>query len=77
MDTSNTIGQATVKFHSKREMLTDLKNLKKAVRIDFLERFVRSTLTYGVEGECPTEKQISLLSSFWYRSLRQMTAGGY
>ena len=71
------IGQATGQFHSKREMLTDHKNLKKAVRIDFLESFVRSPLTYGVEGERPPIGQISLLSSFWSRSLSQMTAGGY
>ena len=42
-----------------------------------VESYVRSTLLYGINAECPTEAQIGTLSAFWYYSLRQMTPGGF
>ena len=68
--------QATGQFQKYRAGLTDFQ-IKKWVRRKFLESYVRSTLVYGINAECPTEAQIGLLSSFWYYSLRQMSPGGF
>ena len=42
----------------------------------FSESYVRSTLLYEINAECPTEAQIVLLASSWY-FMRQMTPGGF
>ena len=55
---------------------TDFR-IKKWVRVRFLESYVRSTLLYGINAECPHEAQINSLSAYWYRCLREMTPGGY
>ena len=73
---SHRIAQATGQFEKYRKVLTDWK-IKKWVRKKFLESYVRSTLLYGINAECPTEAQIGMLSSSWYYFMRQMTPGGF
>ena len=73
---SHRVAQATGQFHKYRSVLTDYR-IKVWVRRKFAESYVRSTLLYGINAECPTEAQIGTLSSFWYYSLRQMTPGGF
>ena len=73
---SHRIAQATGQFEKYRKVLTDWK-IKKWVRKKFLESYVRSTLLYGINAECPTEAQIGLLASSWYYFMRQMTPGGF
>ena len=73
---SHRIALATGQFQKYRGVLTDFR-IKKWVRKKFAESYVRSTLLYAVNAECPTEAQIGQLSSAWYYFLRQMAPGGF
>ena len=46
------IAVASGQFSKYRDVLTDFR-IKKWVRIRFLESYVRSTLLYGINAECP------------------------
>jgi hypothetical protein len=70
------IAVASGQFSKYKDVLTDFR-IKKWVRVRFLESYVRSTLLYGINAECPHEAQINSLSAYWYKCLRDMTTGGF
>jgi len=73
---SHRIALATGQFQKYREVLTDYR-VRIGVRRKFAESYVRSTLLYGINAECPSEAQIGKLAAIWYYFLRQMSPGGF
>ena len=77
---SHKLALATGQFQKYREVLTDYSvrtydvNL---VRRKFAESYVRSTLLYGTNAECPSEAQNGKLAAIWYYFLRQMAPWGF